>query len=80
MGKIELYLDEKTISRALKLAESRRCSLEELIKEIIERLEVSESTNDPFLGMVADEPGLMDQVIASAMISREVHPLRRSNG
>ena len=37
MEKIELQLDEQILARALRLAASRQCSLEELIKGIIEQ-------------------------------------------
>ena len=78
MEKIELQFDEQTLARALKLAVSRQCTLEELIREIIEQLEVSEVANEPFLGMFADEPELIDQIMVSAMTAREAHPLRHS--
>jgi hypothetical protein len=80
MEKIELQIDEQTLARALKLAASRHCTLEELIKEIIEQMGMSEVANAPFLGMFADEPDLMDRVIESTMTARESHPLRRSDG
>ena len=80
MEKIELQLDEQTLARALRLAESRWGGLEELITEIIEQMEVVETADDPFLGMFADEPELIDQVIESIMMAREAHPLRQSNG
>lgn len=80
MEKIELQLDEQTLARALRLAEFRQCSLEELIREIIEQMEVFETADDPFLGMFVDEPELIDQVIESTMMAREAHPLRQSNG
>lgn len=80
MERIELQLDGRTLERARRLAESRRCTLEQLIKEIIEQLEVAEAANDPFLGMLAQEPELMDQVIELAMRAREEHPLRQSGG
>ena len=80
MVKIELQADEQTLLRALKLVESRQCSLEELTKEIIEKLGMPEFANDPFMRMFADEPGLMDKVIASAMVARKTHILRQSDG
>ena len=79
MEKIELQLDEQTLARALKLAEFRQCSLEELITEIIEQMEVSETADAPFLGMFADEPELIDQVIESIMTAREAHPQGKPN-
>jgi hypothetical protein len=80
MGKIELQLDKETFERVRRLAESRHCSMEQLIKEVIEELGVSEATIDPFLGMFAKEPELIDRVVESAMRAREEHPLRQSGG
>lgn len=35
---------------------------------------------DPFLGMCADEPELMDEITESIMQAREQHPLRQTSG
>jgi hypothetical protein len=80
MTKIEVQLDEQTLARAMKLAESRHCTLDELIRDMIENLEAFEVGDEPFLGMFADEPDLIDQVMESVMMAREAHPLRQSNG
>jgi len=80
MEKIEIQLDKRTLAQALKIAESRHCSLEELIKEIIEGMGVTETIRDPFLGMFADEPELIDQMMESIMEAREKHLLRQSDG
>ena len=80
MTKIEVQLDEQTLARAMKLAESRHCTLDELIRDVIENLEAFEVGDEPFLGMFADEPELIDQVMESVMMAREAHPLRQSNG
>jgi hypothetical protein len=79
MTKIEVQLDEQTLARAMKLAESRHCTLDELIRDMIENLEAFEVGDEPFLGMFADEPELIDQVMESVMMAREAHPLRQSN-
>ncbi len=71
---------DREVGRALKLAAARQCSLGDLIREIIEQIETSETKDDPFLGMFADEPELIDQVMESTMMAREAHPLRQSNG
>lgn len=76
MTKIELHLDKQTLARAMKLAESRHCALDELIKEMIENLKAFEAADEPLLGMFADDPELIDQVMESAMMAREAHPLR----
>ena len=76
MERIELRLDKETFERVRRLAESRRCSIEDVIKELIEQLGVAEATIDPFLGLFAKEPELVDRVVESAMRAREEHPLR----
>ena len=48
--------------------------MEELIQEIIGQFGEAEAANDPFLGMFAHEPELVDQVIESVMTAREEHP------
>jgi hypothetical protein len=78
MEAIALQLDTQTLERARKLAASRQCTLEELLKDLIEYLERIAGGDDPFLGMFADEPILIDQVVASAMQAREAHPLRQN--
>lgn len=80
MKRIELELDEQTLERARRLAQSRRCTVEQLLKEMLEQLGVAERTTDPFLGMFAQEPQMVDELIESAMTAREEHPLRLSSG
>jgi len=80
MTTIELQLDEQTLERARRVAMLRRSTLEALIKEIIDLLAVAEGTGDPIVGMFAQEPELIDQVLDSAMKAREKHPLRSSDG
>ncbi len=80
MESIELELDKQTVERARQVAEARRCTLEELITEIIEQLGTARAEKDPFLGMFADEPEVIDQVVESAMQAREKHPLRQTRG
>lgn len=63
MKRIELELDEKTLERARRLAQSRRCTVEQLLKEMLEHLGVAETTTDPFLGMLAQEPQIADELI-----------------
>jgi hypothetical protein len=74
MKTIKLQLDEQTLERAQRVAKIRHRTLEELIQEIISQLGEAEAANDPFLGMFAHEPELVDQVIESVMKAREEHP------
>jgi len=80
MTTIELQLDKQTLERAQRVATLRRSTLEALIKEIIDLLAGAEGTGDPIVGMFAQEPELMDQVLDSAMRARETDPLRLSDG
>jgi hypothetical protein len=80
METITLQLDPQTLARAQQLAVSRHCTVEDLLKECIEYLGMTEVVGDPFLGMFAQEPALLDQVVASAMQVRAEHPLRACDG
>jgi hypothetical protein len=64
---------------AQRLAESCHRTLEALIAALIERLDATEATGDPLLGMFAREPELIDQIAESAMQAREKHPLRANH-
>lgn len=80
METIELQLDPQTLKRARKLAASQKCTLEELLKTLIEQLGTEQAKPDPLLGMFADEPALMDEVVTAAMQDRAAHPLRPDHG
>lgn len=79
METIELKLDPETLKRAKKLAEMRQYTLEAFLGEIIENLGSISSEKDPLLGMFADEPELMDQIVESTLQAREVDPLRQAH-
>lgn len=79
MTTLVLQLDEQTLEDLRRMAGSRGCTVEALITDLIDRLVVTGS-DDRFLGMLADEPDLMDQVTESAMRGREEHPLRQASG
>jgi hypothetical protein len=49
MAKIEIELDEQTLERAKLLAESRKCTLPELIAEVIKLLAAPKVAKDPWL-------------------------------
>ena len=80
METITLQLDPQTLVRARQLAASRHCTVEELLEECMEYLGRTVAAGDPFLGMFAQEPALLDQVVASAMQARAEHPLRACDG
>jgi hypothetical protein len=76
METIQLQLDEPTLERAKRASALRRCTIDELLKEMIGQIQVAEPTSNHLLGMFADDPELTDQVMESAMNAREQHPLR----
>ena len=80
MKTIEIDLDDETLERARRTAETRGCSIEHLIEEMLRQMAKSETGSDPFLGMFADEPELLDEVVESAMRAREKHGLRQGGG
>lgn len=77
---IEIELDEQILERARGMAMLRHSTLEAFIREIIQLLAQTEATDDPILGMFAQEPELIDQIVEATMTAREVHPLRLLNG
>lgn len=80
METIELHLDEETLERARRLAASRRVTVEDLLREALARLGTPPTTEDPILGLFADVPDLMDEIVEEAMQARERHPLRQTSG
>jgi hypothetical protein len=80
MERIELELDTQTIERARRVAQARHCTVEHLLREMIESLGSTAIEEDVFLGMLAQEPEVIDQVLVMAMEAREQHPLRQSGG
>ncbi len=77
MATIHLDMDEATLSRAKSLAEASNCSLEDLLSKIIAELPDQEQPTDSILGLMSDEPELVDEILASAMKTREER-LKRS--
>jgi predicted DNA-binding ribbon-helix-helix protein len=76
METIKLQVDEGTWSKAKQVAEARHCTVEDLIRELIDQLTTAAATKDPLWGMMADEPDLMDQVLDSALRARSEDALR----
>ncbi len=74
MAKIEIELDDKTLVRAKEMAEKNHCTLQELLKVMIEQLAVPPVLNYPLLGGWEDEAELVDEMIEDIMRKRAVHP------
>lgn len=80
MEKIELQLDDKTLEKARWLAKSRHCDLSELISYAINQLEVTDPPKDRLLGLFADDPESVDQMLEEVMKDRAAHPLNQRFG
>ncbi|WP_017719475.1 hypothetical protein [Kamptonema formosum] len=80
MEKIELELDGSTLARARAMANQRNCALPELIAEAINKLAVAEPPKDSILGMFADDPESVDEMLAEVMKDRAAHPLNQRFG
>ncbi|MEH2268689.1 MAG: hypothetical protein V7K68_09700 [Nostoc sp.] len=70
MEKIELELDRLTFERAKTLAIVNKSTLSELISHVIERLAEVQEKNDPLMGLYADVPEIVDEIVAEAMEKR----------
>ncbi|MEH1766580.1 MAG: hypothetical protein V7L27_14335 [Nostoc sp.] len=70
MEKIELELDRLTFERAKTLAIVNQSTLSELISHVIEHLAEVQEKNDPLMGLYADGPEIVDEIVAEAMEKR----------
>jgi hypothetical protein len=80
MQTLQLELDEQTAGRVQRLAAVRQITPEELIRELVTQAEEAAPVKDPFLGLLADEPELIEQIVEEAMIARERYPFRAQDG
>ena len=70
MEKIEVEVDRLTFERAKTLAIVNQSSLSELITHVIERLAEIQEKKDPLMGLYADVPEIVDEIVAEAMENR----------
>ncbi|MBE9198563.1 MULTISPECIES: hypothetical protein [unclassified Nodularia (in: cyanobacteria)] len=70
MEKIEVEVDRLTFERAKTLAIVNQSSLSELITHVIERLAEIQEKKDPLMGLYADVPEIVDEIVAEAMEKR----------
>lgn len=80
MRRIQLELNEETIERAQRAADEAHCSVGELFTRLLEQVAIQAPGPDPLLGMMADEPELIDRVLESAMKARADRILRHTGG
>lgn len=70
-------IDPSVFARLLRVAAQRHCTPEELLDGLLRPLEPPVPSSDPLLGLLADEPELMDQVMEFVYQARERDPLRQ---
>lgn len=80
MKTLEVQVDEQSLERARRVVEGQQITLEALPRGVIERMGAPAGSDDPYLGMFADEPDLVDSMLESAMRASETHALRAPNG
>jgi type I restriction-modification system DNA methylase subunit len=80
MAKIEIELDEQILERAKLLAETRKCTLPELIAEVIKLLAAPKVAKDPWMGLFADEPELVGEILEEALRNRAAQSLNQTIG
>lgn len=79
MDTVIVELDSQTSERARRLAQARGTTIAALVQSLIAQLDRDESMPDLLLGLFADEPALLDQVVDQTMQTRESQPLRLSD-
>ncbi|MCF2145013.1 hypothetical protein IQ276_000810 [Desmonostoc muscorum LEGE 12446] len=85
MENIELQIDEKILEKARALAKSHHCDLSQLIAYAIEQLPMREPAmrepaKYPLLGLFADDPASVDEMLEEVMKDRAAHPLNQGFG
>jgi len=67
---LEQYVDDQVKA-------GRFSTKDQVVREALEHFkQTSMPAHDPLLGLFADEPELMDEIVESAMKDRETRPLR----
>lgn len=70
METIEIHIDTKTLDKARQLAEAHQWQLDELVSQAIQRFAEAEAQQYPLLGLFADEPTVVDEMMVSVMSDR----------
>ncbi len=77
-----IQLDEATLARARQLAAAGHCTVEELLRKLVTEKAVAECESAADLvGLLADEPELVDRIMDDVYRTREIQRLRtKPNG
>jgi len=64
-------LSDDTLKMAVRIAQQRHCTVDELIRAILQPIDKPPKTPGRLLGLMSDEPELMDEVMKSVYEDRE---------
>ncbi|MCM0591844.1 MAG: hypothetical protein HEQ35_23170 [Gloeotrichia echinulata IR180] len=70
MEKIELEIDRLTFERVKTLAMLNKSTVSELLTQVMARLAEIQEKKDPLMGLYADIPEVVDEILAEAMEKR----------
>ena len=82
MRKVEITIeiDEPTLWRARGMARDNDCTVVEIIEKALNKLALEEPPKDHILGMCADDPDSVDEMLEEVMKDRAAHPLNQKFG
>ena len=73
----ELGLSDDTLKMAARIAQQRHCTVDELIRAILQPIDKPPRPGRGIIGLMSDEPELMDEVMKSVYEDRERRSLRQ---
>ena len=71
MTKLELQIDDRLLEKVQALATSYDCTVQELLLGILKIMTKPEVLQNPILGMFADEPEAMEQILSEVARDRD---------
>ena len=69
MKTVQISVEDEILDRAVSTAATLHCSVEDLLRQFLDKLG-AKPKDDLILGLMKDEPALMDQVVEWAMEAR----------
>jgi predicted transcriptional regulator len=80
MATIPVRIDPKLLERVQQLAEKSHRSVDDILQEALDRLEHPTETRPSLVGLFADEPELVDQILDDVYRTREQGLRASDNG
>ena len=69
-------IDAQLLERARRLADERHCSVDDILREALNRIESPLQSTKSLIGLFADNPNLADEVLEDVYRTREQGTLR----